>query len=386
MSTNMAESRKLREVISSETQDSASLPEFVTPVEVPRAVEAILRRGGIFALGEAYIKNEWSTEDLPQLLYQIVSGDLYPDLVARKINLRLLYFLVKDRVKNSQIGKRAFEVAHRHYDLGNDLFTTMLDAETMTYTCGYWRNANSLEEAQREKIDLLCKKLDLKEGMRVLDIGCGWGNFAEHAASRYGVSVVGLTVSQEQAKLARERCKGLEVEIVLEDYQKYDGRFDRIVSIEMIEAVGRKNMNSFFSMVARCLKPAGLFGLQAISADTFSRHSSAVLDQYILWLQKRIFPNGYLPNLEHICRPERYGLIIEDVHNFSADYAKTLRVWAERFESGWANLRPSYGEEFGRMWLFYLNGCEALFRARMVQLYQVVYSKGGVKNGYSSVR
>lgn len=386
MSTNVAERRNSMEHSLGQAENEASTLESVQSGKVPNAVKEILRRGGIFGLGESYINNDWSTEDLSGLLYRIVSGSLYPELVSRKVNLRLLYFLIKDRVRNSQIGKKAFEVAHRHYDLGNDLFSTMLDTDTMTYTCGYWKNARNLEQAQRAKIDLLCKKLDLQPGMRVLDIGCGWGNFAEHAASRYGVSVVGLTVSQEQAKLARERCKGLDVEIVLEDYQKYEGMFDRIVSIEMIEAVGRKNMNSFFSMVARCLKPSGLFGLQAISADTFTRSSSPVLDQYILWLQKRIFPNGYLPNLQHICQPERYGLIIEDLQNFSADYAKTLNAWTERFERGWSSLRPTYGEEFRRMWLFYLRGCEALFRARMVQLYQVVYAKGGVQHGYSSVR
>ena len=357
-----------------------------TPVELSKDVASILQQGGIYRLGEDFIDGKWSTADLGELLFRIVSGTLGAELSTKKIEPRFLWFLLKDRLKNTQVGKGAFEVAKRHYDLGNDLFSTMLDNDTMTYTCGYWRDAGSLEEAQRAKIDLLCRKLELRPGMRVLDIGCGWGNFAEHAAARYGVSVVGLTVSTEQAELARSRCHGLDVEIVLEDYQKFAGSFDRIVSIEMIEAVGRKNMRSFFQMVQRCLKPSGLFGLQAISADTFSRTSRPVLDQYILWLQKRIFPNGYLPNMKHLTAPEQHGLVIEDIHNFSADYAKTLRVWADRFELGWTQLSAKYGEEFRRMWLFYLLGCEALFRARMVQLYQIVYSKGGVMGGYISVR
>jgi cyclopropane-fatty-acyl-phospholipid synthase len=154
----------------------------------------------------------------------------------------------------------------------------------------------------------------------------------------------------------------------------------------MIEAVGLRNMRGFFGMVQRCLKKHGLFGLQVISADTFSRHSSAILDQYIVWLQKRIFPNGYIPSLGHICAPEKNGMVIEDLHNFSADYARTLHAWSERFEQAWPTLQEAYGDPFRRMWLYYLRGCEALFRARMVQLYQVVYSHGGTPDGYESVR
>jgi cyclopropane-fatty-acyl-phospholipid synthase len=173
---------------------------------------------------------------------------------------------------------------------------------------------------------------------------------------------------------------------VLEDYQNYTGSFDRVVSIEMIEAVGRKNLPAYFAMVKRCLRDGGLFLLQAITATTFTKSSAIPLDQYILWLRKRIFPNGYLPNHQQIVEPIEDGLIIEDLHNFSADYAKTLRAWLVNFDEGWPSLEAKYGDEFRRMWHYYLNGCEALFRARMVQLYQVVYSKGGVPGGYIAVR
>jgi cyclopropane-fatty-acyl-phospholipid synthase len=293
---------------------------------------------------------------------------------------------IVDRVRNSQIGLGAYEVAHKHYDLGNDLFKAMLDRDTMTYTCGYWKDAQTLEQAQKAKIDLLCRKLQLKPGMRVLDIGCGWGNFAHYAATNYGVSVVGLTVSREQQGVARERCVGLPVEIILEDYRNFSGTFDRVVSIEMIEAVGRKNIREFFAMVRRCLTAQGLFGLQVIAAEIFTRKSNPVLDQYILWLQKRIFPNGYLPNLSHLSAPDVEGFVIEDLHNFSADYAQTLAHWSERFQEAWPSLKARYGEDFRRMWLYYLHGCEAMFRARIVQLYQVVYSQGGVSGRYDAVR
>ena len=346
-----------------------------------------LKSGGLFELGEAYMRGEWETDDLTALLFYVFTGHRSIPHRARKLSPRFLTYVLADRLKNSQVGRRAYEVAERHYDLGNDLFSQMLDATTMTYTCGYWKDAATLDQAQTQKIDLLCRKLQLQPGHSVLDIGCGWGNFAEYAARRYGVRVVGLTVSKEQAKVARERCQGLDVEIVLEDYNNFSGTFDRVVSIEMIEAVGRKNIPGFFSMVQRSLKEGGLFALQVISADSFTWRSPAALDQYILWLQRRIFPNGWIPSLTQVTDPDSKGLIIEDLHNFSADYALTLQAWRENFERAWPGaLEARYGQEFRRMWLYYLQGCEALFRARMVQLYQIVYSKGGIRGGYCAPR
>ena len=346
----------------------------------------IANRGGLYDLGEAYIRGEWETNDLFELMYRLVTEDSQLGVAFKKFHPRLFASLVKDRLFNLQSGKRAFEVGEKHYDLGNDLFSQMLDKSSMSYTCGYWRNARTLDEAQVNKVDLLCKKLKLQPGMRVLDIGCGWANFAYHAAKNYGVSVVGLTVSKEQAAFARARCQGLPVEILIQDYQTYTGTFDRVVSIEMIEAVGRKNIPGFFSMVERCLVDKGLFALQVISAETFSLRSNAALDQFIMWLQRRIFPNGWIPSFPSLIDPARGNLVIEDLHNFSADYARTLSAWAANFEASWPSLKEKYGEPFRRMWLYYLHGCEALFAARMVQLYQIVYSKGGVPEGYLAVR
>jgi cyclopropane-fatty-acyl-phospholipid synthase len=356
------------------------------PLSVSPKVLDAAHRGGLYELGESYMRGEWETHDLFQLMLHLVTGDERIPVTFKKLDLRILAALVKDRLMNLQVGKRAFEVGERHYDLGNDLFSKMLDQSSMSYTCGYWSNARSLEEAQVQKIDLLCKKLKLEPGMRVLDIGCGWANFAYHAAKNYGVSVVGLTVSKEQAALGRERCKGLPVEILIQDYQTFSGTFDRVVSIEMIEAVGRKNIPTFFSMVERCLREKGLFALQVISAETFSLRSNAALDQFIVWLQHRIFPNGWIPSFPSLIDPARGSLVIEDLHNFSADYATTLHAWASNFEEAWPSLRAKYGDEFRRMWLYYLRGCEALFTARMVQLYQIVYSKGGIPGRYDAVR
>lgn len=353
---------------------------------VPSIVRTIANRGGMFELGESYIRGEWKSDDLTDTLCRVFTQDPVLGISFRKFNPSFFAFYLKDALRNAQKGEGAFEVGRRHYDLGNDLFSAMLDKETMTYTCGYWKTAKTLQEAQVAKIDLLCRKLQLKPGMKVLDIGCGWGNFARYAAIKYGVSVVGLTISKEQASLARERCKDLDVQILVQDYQTFSGEFDRIVSIEMIEAVGRRNIGTYFDMVERCLKEGGLFGLQVISEETLTLRSATPLDQYIVWLRKRIFPNGYIPNLAHITNPARQGLVIEDLHNFSHDYSLTLRAWLERFEASWPTLQEKYGEPFRRMWHYYLCGCEALFKARMVQLYQVVYSKGGVPGGYTSVR
>jgi cyclopropane-fatty-acyl-phospholipid synthase len=354
--------------------------------EVPAEVLSILRKGGLFGLGESYVRGEWQCDDLVGVMYRLVTADPALGISFSKWDPSFAAYIVKDLLMNSQIGRGAYEVAKRHYDLGNDLFAQMLDRSTMTYTCGYWKDAADLEQAQVKKIDLLCRKLQLQPGMRVLDIGCGWGNFAAYAATHYGVSVVGLTVSKEQAALARERCRGIDVEVVLEDYRNYTGQFDRIVSIEMIEAVGRKNIPGYFEMVRRCLRKGGLFGLQSITATTFTRTSAVPLDQYVLWLRKRIFPNGYLSNHRQIVDPIEHGLVVEDLHNFSADYALTLQAWRSNFLAGWERLQARYGDEFKRIWLYYLCGCEALFRARMVQLYQVVYSHGGVPGGYQACR
>jgi cyclopropane-fatty-acyl-phospholipid synthase len=357
------------------------------PVILPSQALANLRRGGVFGLGESFIRGEWDHPNLVQLMRAVFSSSSEIGASYSKYSLKFLGFFVLDLLRNAQIADGAYEVGRRHYDLGNDLFRAMLDRETMSYTCGYWRDADTIEQAQVAKIDLLCRKLSLAPGMRVLDIGCGWGNFAHYAAKRYGVSVVGLTVSKEQLAVARQRCVGLDVEILLEDYRNYYGKFDRVVSIEMIEAVGRRNMRGFFSMVSRCLKDkGGLFALQVISADTLSRTSAVPLDHFILWLQKHIFPNGYIPNARHLTAPLQEGLVIEDLHNISYDYALTLNAWCRNFETSWEQLRERYGEAFRRKWLFYLNGCEALFRERMVQLYQIIYSKGGEPEGYQGIR
>lgn len=335
-------------------------------------VLGIFKDQGLFGLGEAYIEGRFEVGDLSNFLYNIITSEIAS---KKRLRTKMVAYAFKEKFFNSQIGKKAFEVGERHYDLGNDLFSRMLDGTTMSYTSACWDNARNLDEAQVAKLRLSCEKLKLQPGMRVLDIGCGWGNWAEYAAKNYGISVVGLTISKEQAILARERCAGLPVEIVLEDYKNFRGTFDRVVSIEMIEAVGKKNLPGFYSMIERCLKPGGLFFLQVISTESFSPYSLPVVDQYVVWLLKHIFPNGYLPKMSELTNPARDRFTIEEMYNAPEDYEKTLHAWDLNFERNWPELRGQYGERFRRMWKYYLNGCEAMFRARYSGLYRIVYRK-----------
>jgi cyclopropane-fatty-acyl-phospholipid synthase len=254
----------------------------------------------------------------------------------------------------------------------------MLDTR-MIYSCGYWAEAETLEQAQEHKLDLVCRKLGLQPGMRVLDIGCGWGGAARFMAERYQVEVVGCTISAEQARLAREDCRDLSVQILLQDYRTLSGSFDRIFSIGMFEHVGHKNYRTYMETVARLLKDDGLFLLHSIG----SNKTSIVVDP---WIERYIFPNGMLPSARQITRASEGLFILEDWHNFGADYDKTLMAWHANFISAWPQLKHAYDQRFFRMWTYYLLSCAGGFRARDNQLWQVVFAKNGVPGGYRAIR
>ena len=282
------------------------------------------------------------------------------------------------RIFNLQSRKRAFQIGKKHYDIGNDLFIKMLD-KRMTYSCGYWRNAGTLDEAQEYKLDLICLKLGLQPGMRILDIGCGWGSLAKFAAEKYQVNVVGITVSREQVELARTLCKDLPIEIRLQDYRDVHDRFDRIVSVGMIEHVGYKNYRTFMEVANGCLEKGGLFLLHTIGGN-LSRTS---VDP---WINRYIFPNGMLPSFKQLGNAIEGLFVMEDWHSFGADYDKTLVAWYQNFEDSWDTLKSNYDERFRRMWRYYLLSCAGSFRARKNQLWQIVLSKEGVAGGYQSLR
>lgn len=330
----------------------------------PDLFSRVIRQGSL-GLGEAYMDGWWECASIDEMINRLLRHGLGER--AHTTSERLLYRL-HSGFFNLQSKARAYMVGEAHYDFGNDLFERMLDP-TMCYSCGYWKKASTLHEAQTAKLDLAARKLGIEPGMKVLDIGCGWGSFAEHAARHYGAEVTGITISREQAELARQRCEGLPVEILLEDYRELTGQFDRIASIGMFEHVGHRNYNTYFETVQRLLVKEGLFVLHTIG----SNHSIVSADP---WINKYIFPNGVLPSAVHIAQASEEKLLMEDWQNFGADYDKTLMAWLSNFEAHWHEISANYNEKTRRMFRYYLSACAGAFRARNIQLWQVVYSKG----------
>ena len=332
-------------------------------------------RGGSIGLGESYMDGWWDCERLDEFFLRVFEADLEKKI---RPNFGLAWHFALAYIFNLQSKRRAFQVGEAHYDIGNDLFEVMLDSR-MIYTCGYWKDARDLESAQVAKLDLVCRKIALKSGQKILDIGCGWGGFATFAAERYGAEVVGITVSKEQVALAREKTKGLPIEIRLQDYRDVHETFDHIVSLGMFEHVGYKNYRTYMETVRRCLKEEGLFLLHTIGGN----QSRLSVDP---WTEKYIFPNGMLPSIKQIGASIEGLLVMEDWHNFGADYDTTLMAWHERFVHGWPQLKGKYNERFFRMWTYWLLSSAASFRARDNQLWQIVLSPRGTAGGYTPIR
>jgi len=342
-------------------------------VHNPELYARILSKGSL-ALGESYMEGWWDCDQLAEFFSKILRTEL-----DKKIkNKDLVWSILKAKVINMQSKSRAYEVGKRHYDLGNNLYKAML-GKRMAYSCGYWKKAKTLDQAQEAKLDLACKKLGLKKGMRVLDIGCGWGSFVKYAAEKYKVKCVGITVSKEQVKFARQTCKGLPVEIRLQDYRNLKEKFDRIISIGMFEHVGYKNYRNYMEIVYNCLKPDGLFLLHTIGGN----RSVSSTD---LWINKYIFQNSMLPSAKQIASAAEGLFTLEDWHSFGADYDKTLMAWHRNFKKNWAQIKADYDDRFYRMWEYYLLACAGSFRSRKNQLWQIIFSKKGVKGGYHSIR
>jgi len=331
-------------------------------------------------LGECYMEKIWDVEDLEEFVYQGLMHNLAKEYLG-PVNRMTNYLLFK--AINLQTQKRAWEVGEKHYDLGNQLFESFLDTN-MNYSCAYWKNAKDLEEAAIAKMELIAQKLKLEPGMKVLDIGCGWGGLCRYLAEHYGVSVTGCTISVEQGNLARERCEGLPVQILLSDYRDIDEKFDRIVSVGMFEHVGTDNYRTFFEVTNKCLKDDGILLLHTIGVS----HQFVPLIEP--WFHKYIFPNGILPYHTDIPKNVEGLFVLEDWHNFGHDYFKTLRAWKSNFIANWPNIKHSMdqgaSEKFYRMWIYYLTISAAAFRARKYQLWQVVLTKNGLQGGYQSVR
>jgi cyclopropane-fatty-acyl-phospholipid synthase len=319
-------------------------------------------------LGEAYMEGWWDCERLDEFFFHLLYSRL-DERVGGCFQESLLKLV--STCFNRQSRSRAYQIAERHYNLDNDLFMSFLDGYNQ-YSCGFFQNTEDLETAQRNKMDLICRKLNLNKDCRVLDIGCGWGGFAKYAAESYGCHVTGVNISREQIEYARKDCAGLPVDIVEMDYRKIEGEFDRIVSIGMFEHVGPKNYREFMSKVVDSLRPEGIFLLHTIGGNESGCNADP-------WISRYIFPNGVLPSITQIGRATENILVMEDMHNLGPNYDNTLMAWNRRFQNAWPQLKHKYSETFRRMWEYYLLSCAGAFRARSIQVWQMVFTCGNKK-------
>jgi len=334
---------------------------FDITVHDDRFYKKVLRQREL-GLGESYMDGWWDCQQIDVLVEKMLSANLRDKV---KITPALAKAFLVSVAFNRQTKTRAKKNASFHYNIGNDLYERMLD-KRMIYSCAYWNGVKDLDQAQEAKLDLICRKLQLKPGQTLLDIGCGWGGFSEFAAKNYGVTVTGITPASEQVKLAKKRTQGLKVEILQKDYRDITGMYDRIVSIGMLEHVGPKNYKKFFDICRKHLNPDGIMLHHTIGLNNTSNSVNP-------WIDKYIFPGGVIPSLAQISKAVEKRLIIEDVHNIGPDYDKTLMAWHHNFTQHFDEISDHYDQRFYRMWTFYLLICAGAFRARQLELWQIVF-------------
>jgi len=324
-------------------------------------------KDGTLGFGESYMLGWWDCDDLEELCTRAIRGGIENKI---KPSLRALIEVAFSIVLNLQNKSRARVVAKKHYDLGNDFFGAMLDP-AMQYSCAYFNGTTDLATAQQLKMELICKKLALQPGMRLLDIGCGWGGLAKYAAENHGCEVVGVTISEEQKKYADAHCGNLPVEIRLQDYREVDGDFDAIASVGMLEHVGPKNYRRYMQTARRCLKPGGLFLCHTITGNETGKTCDRFISRYI-------FANSAIPAPAQVLQAAEGLFVNEDMHNLGPYYVPTLRAWEAGFMRSREEFRQRYGNEFVRMWRLYLLSSSAAFRARSLQVFQFLFSADGI--------
>lgn len=330
-----------------------------------RFYDRVLRDASL-GLGEAYMDGWWDSESIDEFINRVLRAHLDEKV---KNNTRLALHVLRSKLLNRQSSRKAFEVGRRHYDLGNDLYRAMLD-KRLNYTCGYWKTARNLDEAQEAKLELVCKKIGIKPGMRILELGCGWGSFAKYAAEKHGAHVLGLTVSREQVALGMELCRGLPVELRLQDYREAEGEYDAVISIGVMEHVGYKNYRTYLQVVDRCLKEDGIAFVHTIGGNQSITTGEP-------WTDKYIFPNGMLPSIAQLGAAMEGLFVMEDWHNIGPYYDPTLMAWYTNFKNAWPELKDRYDERFKRMWSYYLLSSAGAFRSRNQQLWQIVFTRRG---------
>jgi cyclopropane-fatty-acyl-phospholipid synthase len=334
-------------------------------VHDPRFFDRIFREPHL-TLGEGYMQGWWDCDQIDVFITRVLLGRIDQKIRG---DWQVALFILQSKIFNLQSQARAFQVGQQHYDLGNDLYCAMLDSR-LNYTCAYWKNAATLDEAQAAKLDLVCKKIGARPGMRILELGCGWGAFAKFAAENYGVQVLGVTVSKEQVALGMERCKGLPVELRLQDYRSVEGQYDAVISIGIMEHVGYKNYRTYMQVARRCLKPDGVAFIHTIGANVDGTSADPFTNKYI-------FPNGMLPSISQLSKAAEDIFVIEDLHNIGPHYDPTLMAWCANFDRAWPTLKTTYDERFRRMWRYWLLSSAGGFRSRFQQLWQFVLTPLG---------
>lgn len=323
-------------------------------------------------LGESYMDGWWECRQIDQMFAHLLNSNIDQEM---KISLKEWGVILLSRLFNYQTKYRSKEVAEKHYNIGNSFYQKMLD-QSMNYSCAYWQGASDLEGAQQNKMELICRKLQLKPGLKLLDIGCGWGSLARYAAENYGVEVVGITISSAQKEYAEMRCRGMPVMILNQDYRDLPHQqFDRVVSVGMFEHVGYKNYRDFMEIARSQLTEEGIFLLHTIGTNLSSHYGDP-------WINRYIFPNGMLPSVAQIAIAIEGLFLMEDWHNFGVNYDRTLMEWHQRFNAHWEEIKGKYNERFHRMWNYYLLSCAGGFRARRLQLWQIVMTRHGLKDGF----
>lgn len=356
-------------------------PEATLTISNPAFFKKSILYGEV-GFGEAYVDGDWDSEDVVAVLsWFIINLGQAASLEKRRLpltDLLLVFNKIRHKLRaNNQANAR--RNISEHYDLGNEFYKLFLDP-SMTYSCGYFSSPDtSLESAQTEKYDRLCRKLRLRPSDRVLEIGGGWGGFAEHAAKNYGCQITSITISQEQLNYAKERiaAAGLssQVEFQLTDYRNVAGKFDKIVSIEMIEAVGHEYFKSFFRKCHELLDRSGLLGIQAITCPD-SRYESH--RKNVTWMQKHIFPGGLLPSVGVMNRfiNQTGDLHLHSLEEMGLHYAQTTATWRKNFNEKLESvLSLGFSEKFIRKWNYYLLNCEATFLTRNITVVQAIYSR-----------
>lgn len=343
-------------------------------VNNPSFYTRVLKEGSL-GFGESYVEGWWDCDKLDVLFYKLFTKGIENKL---KINWRLAFLIAKTKLLNLQTKSKVKKSIAHHYDIGNNLYQEMLDP-LMMYSCGYWKNATNLKEAQEQKLKLICEKLNLKPGQKVLDIGCGWGGFAYYAATNYKVSVIGITISNEQKKFATQKCQNLDVEIRFQDYRDINEKFDRIVSIGMLEHVGHKNHEEFMNIICHNLTENGICLLHFIG----NIRTNSNIDP---WIHRYIFPNGSIPSMAQIGEAIEGKLILEDCQNIGIHYDYTLMSWKENFKNYWKKSNSDCDSTFYRMWNYYLSCSAASFRSRHLNLWQVILTKPSFYDKYESIR